>query len=113
MEHRAFVGVLAALVSVGPQSSAADASGTQERDGGWTKTAEAGVSVVPKMPRTAPSKAVKAEVLADAVEQKSEVKFMAAQAKAEKRPYCQRHIIDWILAHERVVDGHSNRPWSK
>jgi len=56
MEHRAFAlafGVLAAaLVVVGPQSSTADPSGTQEEDDGWTKTAEAGVSVVPKM--TAP-----------------------------------------------------------
>ena len=63
MEHRAFASAFgalaAALVTVGPQSSAADASGTQERDGGWTKTAEAGVSVVPKMLRTAPPTAPK------------------------------------------------------
>ena len=58
MEHRAFAsafGVLAAaLVVVGPQSSTADPSGTQEEDDGWTKTAEAGVSVVSKMLRAAP-----------------------------------------------------------
>jgi hypothetical protein len=62
MEHRAFAsafGVLAAaLVVVGPQSSAADPSGTQEKDDGWTKTAEAGVSVV-SMVRGAPPTASK------------------------------------------------------
>jgi hypothetical protein len=63
MEHRAFAsafGVLAAaLVVVGPQSSAADPSGIQEKDDGWTKTAEAGVSVVSKMLRAAPPTASK------------------------------------------------------
>jgi hypothetical protein len=63
MEHRVFAsafGVLAAaLVSVGPQTSAADPSGTQEKDDGWTKTAEAGGLVVPKMLRTAPPTASK------------------------------------------------------
>jgi len=63
MEHRAFAsafGVLAAaLVVVGPQSSTADPSGTQEEDDGWTKTAEAGVSVVSKILRAAPPTASK------------------------------------------------------
>jgi hypothetical protein len=63
MEHRVFAsafGVLAAaLISVGPQTSAADPSGTQEKDDGWTKTAGTGGSVVPKMLRTAPPTASK------------------------------------------------------